>query len=63
MHLAFGQLSRIRWPIACMRCVLPNPTPPWMKRGLYTFAGESLTAKAAAWAKRFDGPTMNSEKV
>src|SRR5690606_31438038 len=34
-----------------------------MKRGLYAFAGDSATAKAAAWANRLDAPTTNASKV
>ena len=29
-------------PIACIKCVLPSPTPPYIKRGLYAFAGIRL---------------------
>src|SRR5437867_439550 len=34
-----------------------------MKRGLYACAGASATARAAAWAKRFDEPITNRSNV
>ena len=34
-----------------------------MKSGLYAHAGDSATARAAAWAKRFDGPATKVSKV
>lgn len=43
--LAFGWLLRTWWPIACIRCVLPRPTPPYINRGLYACAGASATAR------------------
>src|SRR3989338_3423879 len=49
--------------MACIRCVFPRPTPPYMNNGLYALAGESLTARDAALAKRFDGPTTKLSNV
>ena len=46
-----GLFSIIKCAIACIRCVLPSPTPPYINRGLYTSPGDSATAKDAAWAR------------
>src|SRR5438046_7335433 len=47
------------WPIACSRCVLPSPTPPYTTSGLYACAGLLATAWAAACARRLLLPTIN----
>src|SRR6202051_4549694 len=46
-----------------MRWVLPRPTPPYRKSGLYALPGASATARQAAWAKRLELPTTNVLKV
>ena len=52
-----GECSSILWPIACNRCVLPSPDPPYRKRGLYAWNGAFATATAAAWAYLLPSPT------
>ncbi|CBL28788.1 hypothetical protein SY1_19680 [Fretibacterium fastidiosum] len=56
--------------MACIRCVLPSPTPPQMNRGLKrSFTGASVetklsaTARLEACARRFDLPTTKLSKV
>src|SRR5690242_6357754 len=50
-------------PIACIKCVLPSPTPPYRKSGLYDFDGCSATACAAACANWLLLPTTNVSNV
>ena len=50
-------------PIACIKCVLPKPTPPWRNNGLYEVAGASATARAAAWANLLYPPTTKVSNV
>ena len=58
-----GLKSRIKCAIECIRCVLPSPTPPYKKRGLYTSPGDSATARDAACAKLLLLPTINVSNV
>src|SRR5262249_38958380 len=58
-----GRLTRISWPMAWRRWVLPRPTPPQMKRGLYLGGSGLATARAAAWASWFDGPATKVSKL
>src|SRR5215831_14298748 len=51
-----GRFLRISWPMACRRWVLPRPTPPQMKSGLYLGGSGLATARAAACASWFEGP-------
>ena len=50
-------------PIACNKCVLPSPTPPYINNGLNCLPGFFATASADAVAKRFEEPTTNLSKV
>ena len=59
----FLLLLNILFPIACIKCVFPKPTPPYINNGLYVFAGLSATASAAACAKLLLFPTTNVSKV
>src|SRR5512143_860480 len=61
--LVLGERSLTRLQMAERRCVLPNPTPPYTKSGLYALAGLSATACAAACANWLDGPTTKLLKV
>src|SRR5437867_11842731 len=58
-----GERRTTSWAIACMRWVLPSPTPPYRKRGLYERDGDSATARAAACANWFEDPTTNVSNV
>src|SRR5215467_7026272 len=49
--------------MACIRCVLPRPTPPYTNRGLYVRAGACATARLAAWAISLFGPTTKDSNV
>ncbi len=49
--------------MACIRWVFPSPTPPYIKSGLYDFAGASATASEAACAKRLLFPITKVLKV
>src|SRR5213592_148680 len=50
-------------PMACIKWVLPRPTPPYTKRGLYVRAGVCATARLAAWAISLFGPTTKDSNV
>ena len=50
------------FPIACIKCVFPRPTPPYKNNGLYAVAGASATASAAACANLLLSPTTNVSK-
>src|SRR5881409_2350300 len=50
-------------PMACIKWVLPRPTPPYTKRGLYVRAGACATARAAACAISLFGPTTKDSNV
>ena len=54
---------KILFTIACIKWVLPKPTPPYKNNGLYDSPGLSATAIAAACAKRLLLPTTNVSKV
>ena len=59
----FG-LFFITWcPIACIKCVFPNPTSPYKNNGLYEVPGASATAKEAACANLLLFPTTNVSNV
>ena len=58
-----GWLLRMELAMAVIRWVLPRPAPPYMNRGLYSLPGWSLTASAAAYARRLEAPTMKFSKV
>ena len=53
----------IRFPTACIKWVLPKPTPPDMNKGLYAFPGLLDTCKAAALASWFDLPSTKESKL
>ena len=57
--IALGSFFFASFPMACNRWVFPSPVPPYMNSGLYTVPRPWHTAYAAAWAREFDGPTMN----
>src|SRR6266513_2110803 len=50
-------------PMACIKWVLPRPTPPYTKRGLYVRAGDCATARLAACAISLFGPTTKDSNV
>src|SRR5256886_10182305 len=50
-------------PMACIKWVLPRPTPPYTKRGLYVRAGAWATARLAACAISLFGPTTKDSNV
>ena len=58
-----GFWFRIKCAMECIKWVFPSPAPPWIKRGLYIFPGDSATAKAAAWANLLLFPTTKVSKV
>src|SRR5688500_9512978 len=58
-----GERRRISCAMACMRWVLPRPTPPYRKSGSYDREGDAATARAAACANWFDEPTTNVSNV
>src|SRR5579859_7223616 len=49
--------------MACIKWVLPMPTPPYRNSGLYAFEGCSATAREAACANSFDFPTTKLSNV
>src|SRR5438045_9171057 len=51
------------WPMACIKWVLPSPTPPYTRRGLYVRAGACATARLAACAISLFGPTTKDSNV
>src|SRR5262245_21877333 len=59
----FGFRSRSETHRDWSRCVLPRPTLPWRKNGLYAFPGASAVPAAAAQVKRLHGPTTKLSKV
>ena len=61
--LDFALFFNMKWAMACIRWVLPSPTPPYIKRGLYISPGDSATARAAAWARLLFPPTTKVSKV
>ena len=61
--LACGLFLRIKWPMECIRWVLPRPTPPYIKSGLYISPGDSATAKEAACARLLLAPTTKLSNV
>src|SRR5712692_11398936 len=50
-------------PMACIKCVLPMPTPPYRNSGLYALDGCSATAREAACANSLDLPTTKVSNV
>ncbi len=58
-----GKRFKTALPIACIRCVLPNPTPPKMNSGLYDRPGASATAWHAAAASSLWLPTTQFSSV
>src|SRR5207247_5611257 len=50
-------------PMACIKWVLPRPTPPYTNRGLYVRAGACATARLAACAISLFGPTTKDSNV
>ena len=60
--LDFALFFNMKWAMACIRWVLPSPTPPYIKRGLYISPGDSATARAAAWARLLFPPTTKVSK-
>ena len=64
-YTTFGSSCwHIIWcPIACIKCVLPRPTPPYKNKGLYALAGDSATATHAACANLLLLPITKVSKV
>ena len=60
---ADGLFSNIWLPIACIKWVFPNPTPPYIKNGLNFNPGASETPFAAACANWLFVPTTNVSNV
>ena len=61
--LVFLLCTNISFAIACIKWVLPKPTPPYKKSGLYDVAGASATANAAACANLLLFPTTKLSNV
>ena len=61
--LRFASWRRICPAIACIRCVLPSPTPPYRNSGLKGAAGKSAMRLAAANASSFGCPTTKFSNV
>ena len=58
-----GYFSLISTPIACAKCVLPNPTPPKINKGLNAVPpGLLATAIPAERANLFDSPSTKLSK-
>lgn len=59
-----GELTMCQ-AIACIRCVLPSPTPPYRNKGLLPNIGsiDSATRFAAVNANSFGFPTTKLSKV
>ena len=53
----------MRQAIACIKCVLPSPTPPYITKGLKVTLSKSEIFSAAAATKLLGGPTINFSKV
>src|ERR1041384_7611828 len=60
---ACGCLRFTSCPMACIRCVLPMPTPPYRNNGIYALVGRSATACDAAFANWFPAPMTNALNV
>ena len=58
-----GLLARICQAIACIRWVLPRPTPPYRNSGLKGASPASLARWQAAAASSLDLPTTKFPKV
>ena len=58
-----GFVSLIFQAIACIKCVLPKPTPPYITTGLNAISSDSAILCAAAATKLLDGPMTNLSKV
>ena len=58
-----GLFCSTKCAMECIRWVFPRPTPPYIKRGLYTSPGDSATATEAACASLLLLPTTNVSKV
>ncbi len=59
-----GYLSLISTPIACDKCVLPKPTPPYINNGLKEVPpGLLATAIPADRANRFESPSTKFTKL
>src|SRR4051812_16437566 len=63
MIRASGRCSRMRWPTALERWVLPRPVPPQRKSTLTRRPVRLEMAIAIAWATSLEGPMMNWSKV
>ena len=63
MTLLKGFLFFISCAIACIKWVLPNPTPPYKNKGLNGTSLASETLLAAAKASSFGFPTMKFANV
>jgi len=58
-----GYLSFTSIPIACAKCVFPNPTPPKINNGLKAVPpGLLATAKPADLDSRFESPSKKFSK-
>ena len=56
------ELAVIKFPIACIRWVLPRPLLPYINNGLWIRPGASATAIAATFASRLVSPTTKFSK-
>ena len=59
----FGSRSRMAFPIACTKCVLPSPGPPYRKNGLYFPPGCFTISRATPAARSLFLPTTKLSKV
>src|SRR5204862_7057297 len=55
--------AEIACPMAFIKWVLPRPSPPYTKRGLYVRAGACATARLAACPISFFGRTTKDSNV
>jgi hypothetical protein len=62
-NLQIGALGFQFPAMACIRWVLPKPTPPYKNSGLKVTGPASATRRAAAWASSFGLPTTKLSNV
>ena len=60
---ACGLFLIISLPVACIKWVLPKPTPPYKNRGLYFSPGWLATAWQVAYARSLLDPTIKLSNV
>src|SRR3954465_5162631 len=56
-----GNFAATAFPIACIRCVLPRPTPPYRNSGVYAWPGRAATDSDAPGARRVADPRRQVE--